>query len=304
MREWLPEAQEVVVVDSISSDGTLELIKAELRHPGLRFLTHPPGLYQSWNFGVQQIKAPYCYISTVGETISAEGLRHLASLMDQLRCDVAISLPRFIDEQGKPVRSHDWPIEDMLSTLRVREPIALEGAGLFWLTLAHYRNAILGSSASNLYRTACLQERPFPTGYGTAGDGGWGLENCLKIRLGLTPRVFSTFREHPKSYSKAEYAVDALSRKMLERIGRTYAEEAAGNPSFAGLARQLQVDRFLVLLEEQLQRQEELERCREQHRIWVLSPAAWRARQRRNAKALEIAQVRNAGLRLLFPDRV
>ena len=44
--------QEVIVVDSFSTDGTIELIKAELRHPQLKIMAHPPGLYQSWNHGI------------------------------------------------------------------------------------------------------------------------------------------------------------------------------------------------------------------------------------------------------------
>jgi glycosyltransferase involved in cell wall biosynthesis len=55
LRSWLDLAQEVVVVDSESSDGTVEFLQSELRHPNLRFLSHPPGLYQSWNFGIRNL---------------------------------------------------------------------------------------------------------------------------------------------------------------------------------------------------------------------------------------------------------
>src|SRR5205823_1693472 len=101
-------------------------------------------------------------------------------------CDAVISKPRFIDINGAPVRSPRWPIDDVTSALRVNEPIALADSALFLFTLLNYRDAILGSSASNLYRTRCLQENPFPVDYGTVGDGGWGLLNCLKIRLAVT----------------------------------------------------------------------------------------------------------------------
>lgn len=299
MREWIADVQEVVVVDSHSKDGTLELLKSELRHPGLRILEHPPGLYQSWNYGIQQIRAEYCYISTIGESITLDGLQHLAEVMTRLRCDVVISRPDFIDVKGRPMRSPPWPIADILRTLAVTDPIVLEGAALFFFTLLDYGNAILGSSASNLYRTRCLQENPFPVDYGTAGDGGWGLTNCLKIRLGVTPRRFSTFREHPKSYSKAEYAVDQLVKKMFDRISQTYREEAEKNPEFAALAAELQVDLIVDLLEQKWGFQQQLEQCRRDGGIWSLKPAAWKARGRRDAKAREIAKLRKAGLRVL-----
>ena len=42
MREWVHEAQEVVVVDSFSKDGTLELAKSGLRHQTDVFALHKP----------------------------------------------------------------------------------------------------------------------------------------------------------------------------------------------------------------------------------------------------------------------
>ncbi len=287
------------MVDSFSKDRTREMIQSGLRHPHMRVLEHPPGLYQSWNHGIQQVQAEYCYISTVGESITLDGLRHLAEVMGRLRCDVVISRPEFVDLHGHPMRPPRWPINDIVESLAVSDPVALAGARLFLLTLANYREAILGSSASNLYRTRCLHENPFPSDYGTAGDGGWGLANCLKIRLGVTPRSFSTFREHPKSYSRAEYAVDQLGKKMFERICQTYREAAASHPEFASVAKQLQVDRLIELLDRQRGFQQQLEECRRARVPWVLKPAAWRARWRRDAEAREIARLKQAGLDLL-----
>jgi glycosyltransferase involved in cell wall biosynthesis len=299
LREWLPHVQEVVVVDSFSKDGTLELIKSEVRHPALKVFQHPPGLYQSWNYGIQQVQAEYCYVSTIGESITLDGLQHLADVASGLRCDVVISQPNFITEQGAPMAAPPWPIADILRSLEVTEPIALEGAALFFFALLDYGNAFLGSSASNLYRTRCLQENPFPTDYGTAGDGGWGLTNCLKIRLGVTSRRFSTFREHPKSYSKAEYAVDQFVRKCFDRIYLTYRTELANNPGFVSQARELQVERIVELLEAKGRYQQELEYYRRDGRLWVIHPAAWLARSRRNAKGRELDRLKAEGVRLL-----
>src|ERR1043166_9178000 len=162
MRQWLDEVQEVVVVDSFSEDGTVDLLETGLRHPNARFFEHPPGLYQSWNFGIAQLKTEYCYISTVGDGITLEGLQQLMEVISRLRADVVVSKPRFIKVNGSPLPPPRWPIDDLLTTLRVTDPQALEGMGLFLFTLLNYRDAILGSSASNLYRTRVLQEKPFP----------------------------------------------------------------------------------------------------------------------------------------------
>ena len=52
MQAWLDLIEEVIVVDSRSTDGTLELIRAELRHPRLRIIERDRGLYASWNEGI------------------------------------------------------------------------------------------------------------------------------------------------------------------------------------------------------------------------------------------------------------
>ncbi len=301
MRAWTDAVAEIVVVDSHSTDGTIDLIQDGLRHPRLKILQHPPGLYQSWNFGIGQLQSEWCYISTVGETITPEGLAHLAEVARELRCDAVISKPRFVDVEGRPMEDPGWPIEDIVRSLRVTEPRLLDGVPLFFLTLVHYRNAILGSSASNLYRTRCLSERPFPTGYGTAGDGGWCLEHCLDIQIGVTPKVFSTFREHPKAYARSDYAVDQLSGKMLRRIEQTFVERAARDGVFAELAVQLRVREVLDLLERQLACQEKLERARAGKVPWSLKPGAWAARAERNRLAARVAELKQAGLARLFP---
>jgi hypothetical protein len=302
LRPWVDQVAEIVVVDSFSKDGTVDLLKAGLRHPFLRFLEHPPGLYQSWNFGIAQLKTEYCYISTVGDGITLEGLQHLVDVGSRLRGDVVISKPRFIDVNGGPLPSPRWPIDDLLATLRVAEPEALEGMGLFLFTLLNYRDAILGSSASNLYRTHVLQENPFPVDYGTAGDCGWGLANCLKIRLAVTPREFSTMREHPKSYSKAEYEVDQMSKKMLDRICLTYREAIASKSDFAQAAKDLKIEPMIDLLYDRLACQQRLEEYRRRS-IWIFQPGAWQARSSRGAKQRQLDQLKNAAISKLFNRR-
>ena len=69
MRAWTDAVAEIVVVDSQSTDGTVEMIRAGLKHPRIKVLQHPPGLYQSWNFGIGQLESELCYISTVGKAL-------------------------------------------------------------------------------------------------------------------------------------------------------------------------------------------------------------------------------------------
>src|SRR5262249_54236197 len=62
MREWAEQVEEIVVVDSFSDDNTMAVLKESLTYPHVRFLQHPRGLYQSWNFGIQHLRAKYAYI--------------------------------------------------------------------------------------------------------------------------------------------------------------------------------------------------------------------------------------------------
>ncbi|HEX3988237.1 MAG TPA: glycosyltransferase, partial [Verrucomicrobiae bacterium] len=59
LRPWIDLAEQVIIVDSNSTDGTVELLRAGVSHPNIKFLTHPPGLYQSWNFGIQNTASKY-----------------------------------------------------------------------------------------------------------------------------------------------------------------------------------------------------------------------------------------------------
>jgi glycosyltransferase involved in cell wall biosynthesis len=299
MGEWLANVEEVIVVDSASKDGTLDLLQQQLRHPRLRILQHPPGLYQSWNYGIGQLRARYCYISTVGDSITLSGLEHLAETLSTLDADAAVSLPRFVDLQNGPLNSPGWPIEDIITSLRLSQHCRLEGAKLFLFALVHFRGALLGSSASNLYRTVCLQQFPFPSDFGTVGDGAWGLQHCLDIRLAVTPQRFSTFREHPKSYSMTDYRVDDLGGKLLNLIAATYVKHSNHDSNFAALANRLNFDLILDLLRQQLQYQQKLERSRHSGYPWVLNPGAWIARQRRNACSRELNLLKMEALKQL-----
>ncbi|HWN97512.1 MAG TPA: glycosyltransferase, partial [Methylomirabilota bacterium] len=150
MRAWLDVVEEVIAVDSDSTDGTREFLQKNISHPHGRFLTHPPGLYQSWNFGIAQCRAKYVYISTIGDSITRAGLEHLVSVAEGLRCDVVVSPPQMM-KRGKPI-TRRWPVHQFIADRKLRVPVALSPFDGFAFALVNLRKAILGSSASNLYR--------------------------------------------------------------------------------------------------------------------------------------------------------
>jgi glycosyltransferase involved in cell wall biosynthesis len=283
MQEWLDCVSEIVVVDSHSTDGTIELIRQRLKHPALRILSHPRGLYQSWNFGLSQLRTKYAYISTVGDFITRAGLEHLHVVAERLRCDVVVSKPRFIANDGVPLSNDTrWPIDDVISTLRITEPTSLEGMKLFMFVVFNINDAILGSSASNLYRANFLHHHPFPTDFGTVGDVAWGVANVFDYRLGVTPEIFSTFRHHPKAYSRREYTVENINRTLFLLASKTLQQRLTLDAVLRSEVERIGCREFTSLVGELVEWKHRLEMLRRRKIPWIFNSAAWQAKFKRN----------------------
>ncbi len=293
LRRWIDLAAEIVIVDSQSSDGTVELLRKNLSHPKVRFLEHPPGLYQSWNFGMQNLATKYVSIATVGDSITRAGVEHLFAVAEKFQSDVVISKPRFVSERGGELPDGRWPIDDIVGRLQVRTPRELSPDEQFFFALTNTWGAILGSSASNLYRTACLQERPFPTDFGTAGDGGWGMRHTFEVRMAVTPERFSTFRYHEKSYAPSEYHLDHFAVKMFRAGEETLARELKKSPQRRRQLEELRLTELPAVIERHLAHQRSLEECRKKKIPWIFQPAAWRCRRLRNESQNELNRLKD-----------
>ncbi len=263
LRHLAPLAREIVVVDSESSDGTVELLRREL--PQARFLTHPPGLYESWNYGANACAGEYIYISTVGDSIRAHGLQRLVESAARLRCDVVISPPTLIDEKKRTVAKR-WPVFDLIGALGLAKDVALEREQTLLFAFAFMRQAILGSSASNVYRAECLRARPFPTDFGHAGDVGWGLRHAPEICLGVVPERFSKFVFHPRS------------KRMIENAGAIRVDAARATLTRARDRIAPEVFRVCENLCAAWARVFEINARRRKTSVWLLRPSGWRDR--------------------------
>ncbi len=284
MQPWLDLISEIIVVDSYSDDGTVEMIRERLSHPGLRILSHPRGLYQSWNFGLSQLRTKYAYISTVGDSITRSGLEHLYSVAEQLQCDVVASEPRFITTNGSPIPDAKWPISGVCSSLRISDPACIEGMRLFLFVL-HYASVgecILGSSASNLYRTKLLHERPFPENFGLAGDVAWGITNVFDYRLGVTSQCFSTFCYHDKAYSPKEYALDNICGELVQLARETFQGRLVVDKSLQGESLRTGCSDFVDFVHKLSEWSYRRKKLKKERKLWMFDPAAWRARAMRN----------------------
>ncbi len=211
---WSDLADEVIVVDSHSNDGTLELLREKLIHRCLRIVSHPKGLYQSWNHGIQQSVGQWIYVSTAGDKMDRDQLLHLLSHAEENEADVICSPPIFETSEGNSLPAHDWPINRIIAEAGITEPRVLDSLYMFAQGLIQVPFSILGSSASNLYRGNHLRARPFPLDCGVCGDTAWPLKYAFETRFCYTPRKGSTFLFHEKDQPFDLDRMDELCRNI------------------------------------------------------------------------------------------
>lgn len=238
MAFWADLADEIVVVDSRSTDGTLELIREHLRHPNLRIIIRDRGLYESWNEGIAATTGDWVYVSTAGDTIEREQLLHLLDLGQRAEADVVISPPRFVNEHGGSHADLGWPPQEIISKYGEGKPFVLSKVAAACLALIYCPSCLLGSSASNLYRGDALRARPFPADFRGAGDTVWLMRHSTTLRLCLTPRSGSDFCIHPKDVKFSPQEAEAGMLKFFEEKAALAGRLCQANPGpqWVGLA--------------------------------------------------------------------
>jgi glycosyltransferase involved in cell wall biosynthesis len=280
MQSWLDLADEIVVVDSFSVDGTEELLRRELKHPNRQFISHPPGLYESWNAGLQRLSTEYAYISTVGETITRSGLQQLLEAAETFEADVVISKPLFKTVEGAAVH-REWPIDDVIRTLRITSARRLTRLEAMIFAFAHATGALTGSCASDLFRTVCLRRLPFPTEFGTAGDGAWGLQHAAEVSWAVVPGNFSTFLCHPTDVAQAENRPHPDAPSLSDLLRSSTARWQQAGLVSAGELAQIRWSELEAAVKAYLAAKSDYDLLRKRRLPWFLLPRSWRARARR-----------------------
>lgn len=195
VEKWADAVEQIIVVDSGSTDGSLELAKEILSPFKAIFLHNPPGLYQSWNAGIATATSTWCYISTVEDPITREGLDHLVTVMNRYNADVIISPPEMLNHDGTESVEQKMPANHLAESFRTGglEDRLLNRAETISMFCGFLPHGLLGSSASNLYRTTLLQENPFPTDFGHCGDTAWGISIAPIARVAFTQKSCAHF---------------------------------------------------------------------------------------------------------------
>jgi glycosyltransferase involved in cell wall biosynthesis len=308
VRSWAHRVQQITVVDSFSKDGTVEFVRAELHHPNLTIVQCPPGLYASWNHGIEQNTSEFSYISTIRDTISAAGLEHMVNIARGLKADVVISPPVLMEENGRRLPEKKWPVHEIIEACAIQHPILLPKPLAFLLATLYIPECILGSSASNLYRTQVLRQFPFPTDFGSIGDTAWGVRHTLRASIALTPESFSRFVFHRTHAWASEAERDRTLRRLLDLARQAISEEPGRRlgDGFANMGHVNSIVRLVQALPDEVQllheAQGRYDRARRERRPWIFSLEAWRARSHRNRQRHRLSQAQADLWQLLQAD--
>lgn len=192
-QEWLPYVAEIIAIDSSSTDGTWEVLHERLTPLGAKLISTGPGLYKAWNHGVSQATQPFIYFSTIGDIISKEELFRLYEIISTKSLDLLIAPPRIIDRSGKAVKSTKWPIHYITNRLPDNKILELDPREKLLLASAFVPESIIGSSASNMYRSDILKQNPFSVEFGHQGDVAWAIKNIPNIKTGIYTSITGSF---------------------------------------------------------------------------------------------------------------
>ncbi|MGB5177298.1 MAG: glycosyltransferase family A protein [Gammaproteobacteria bacterium] len=287
---WLHRVQEVVVVDSHSSDGTAEYLRQRLAGKNIRHLSHPPGLYESWNFGLGQIQSEWAYIATVGDSMPEASIEGLVAVGQASSSDLVISPPTLVSVTGKPL-GKQWPIHKYIQWKAADRPGLMSGFEVFlWNTLS-VPGSLIGSSASNIYRTEYIQAHPFPEGFRHACDTAWALRNSFAARWAVAPGLHSDFMVHPSTPRSPE-PVRRQSHERLHELAQDVFESVSiGSYPEKALYADLLKDYWDASLCALIANRNYLA-IRKRRYPWFLSAAAWRERSGRDGQAGRADRIR------------
>ena len=266
LRRLQPMVHEFIWVITESPDGSHITAREAAKDLGGQILEVPRGLYQAWNSGIARATGEFIYISTIGDTITPEGLNALSVCIHKNQADVVFS-PPLIFPATKTNLKHclHWTVFSFAEVLNRFSGICIAKEKAILLQILSGASGLLGSCASCHFRASFLQAAPFPTDYYHYGDTAWTYQNLPDAILAFHPEPVGRFVVHDQSTSRI---VDKI------QIYRLTEELATHLPP--------QLTRSV---HEYIQASLQIDTIRDPHPKfgWWWMPKAWRARWKRNS---------------------
>ena len=273
LRKLRSQVHEFIWMITKSPDGSHITAGEAAKELGGQVLEVPRGLYQAWNAGIARATGNFVYISTIGDTITPEGLSALTVCMLKNQADVVFSPPIISPATRTNLkRSRHWPVFAFSKFLNRFAGLRIPKEKVLLLQILSGASGLLGSCASCLFNTFYLQTNLFPTQYYHYGDTAWTYLNLPNIVLAFHPDPVARFfvHDHEKRrvvnkkqiYSLINKAASQLRPPLSTHIGQ-YIEAS------------LKIDKI-----------------RDPHPKfgWWWMPAAWIARSQRNKSKRALIQ--------------
>jgi glycosyltransferase involved in cell wall biosynthesis len=224
---------ECIVVDSGSSDGSLELIREAMqRDSRIRLFSQPRhGIYHAFNEVIRHAEGDFIYIATADDTLHPNGLERMVhGLLRHPDCGACHTPLILLNERSERI-------------LGQYEKFAhVRYLGL-WMDIPHIRrhphDAVLASLIPSVYvsvtqmlyrRSAVDRTGPFPTEFGSAGDIAWHMRLAAFTDVLHLPEAVGTWRLHPLQATQPDDPV-ALARRLYAMVRWNTDHLFATNPN-------------------------------------------------------------------------
>ena len=266
LRRLRPMVHEFIWVISECSDGSHQLARKAAKELGGQILVVPRGLYEAWNSGIARANGEFIYISTIGDTITPEGLNALSVCIRKNEADVVFSPPViFPATEANLKRCRHWTVFKFSKILNQFSGVRIPKGKAILMQILSGASGLLGSCASCLFRASFLQSRPFPTEYHHYGDTAWTYQNVPETLLAFHRDTVAKFTIHDSNASRFvdKHQIHLLSEELGNQL----------NPTLKNI------------VNEYIQSSIQIDAVREPHPKfgWWWMPKAWRARWIREA---------------------
>ena len=265
LRLLRPMVHEFIWVITESPDRSHEIAREAAKELGGQVLEVPRGLYQAWNSGIARATGDLIYISTIGDTITPEGLNALSLCIRKNEADVVFSPPVIWPKTKRNLKnSTHWPVFRFTKILQTFAGAKIPKKSAMVIQILSGASGLLGSCASCLFRASFLQSRPFPTDHHYYGDTAWTFRHLHEIDLCYYHRPVACFVIHDESIQRT------VSKTQIYNLTHQLASHFSSS--------------LTQVLENYTHSFKELDKIRDPHPKfgWWWQPKAWIARVRRN----------------------